>query len=287
MQKVKMGGEKKTLRIFIGDNNDITDSLLSLQHGGQKLDLGVNDLVHKKYHGLFNIEIIREPFGRSDLMIQQPGVVPEELFQHKLDDENFVTTQFKSRLFEEQVDVVVFSLRPEITDSLWRHRQKGYLFYPPPDWEKRWTLMQKQWFQEQFSPIGLISVQQFKENFVRLIRAVKERLGAHIIVYNCSSVDPEDHTYSYYKLQDDVLSLRIHKFNFALIEISVSEGISIIDTDRLIAELGGERHVIKCLSYSKEACFAICQEFQRVIEDIGFFENRPLLMQIGQRGELR
>lgn len=137
MQKVKMGGEKKTLRIFIGDNNDITDSLLSLQHGGQKLDLGINDLVHKKYHGLFNIEIIREPFGRSDLMIQQPGVVPEELFQHKLDDENFVTTQFKSRLFEEQVDVVVFSLRPEITDSLWRHRQKGYLFYPPPDWEKK------------------------------------------------------------------------------------------------------------------------------------------------------
>ncbi|CAG0941160.1 hypothetical protein BROC_01307 [Candidatus Brocadiaceae bacterium] len=285
MQKVKMGGEKKTLRIFIEDNNDITDSLLSLQQGGRKLDLGLKDLIYEKYHGLFNIEIIRESIGRSDLMIQQLGVVPEELLQHKLDDENIITAQFNPRLFEEQVDVVVFSLQPEITHSLWRHRQKDYLFYPHPDWKKRWTPLQKQWFREYFIPIGLIQVQQFKENFVRLIRAIKERLNAHIIVYNCSSVDLEDQTYNYYKLQNDVLSLRIHKFNFALIEISTSEGISIIDVDRLIAELGGERHVMKRLSYSKEACHAICQEFQKVIEDIGFFENRPLLMQIGQRGD--
>lgn len=283
MQKVKMGGEKKTLRIFIQESSDITNSLLSLKQGGQKLDLGLHDLIHQKYHGLFNLEIIRDPIGRSDLVVQQPGVIPEELLRYKLDGENSISCQFEPLLFEEQVDVVVFSLQPEITCPLWRHRQKDALFCPPPDWEKRWTPMQKQWFQEQFSPIGLIQVQQFKENFVRLIRAIKERLHAHIIVYNCSSVDLEDQTYNYYNRQNDVLSLRIHKFNFALIEISTSEGISIIDVDRLIAELGGERHVMKYLSYSKEACYAICLEFQRVLEDIGFFENRPLLMQIGQR----
>lgn len=288
MWKGKMGGKKKTLSIFIKGNDDITDTLISLQHGGRKLDRGLREIIHEKYHGSFDIEIIHEPCGRSDLIIQQLGMVPEEIRQQGFnDDENLITPQFKSRLFEKQVDVVVFSIKPEVTHSLWRHRQKRYLFYPHPDWEQKWTFLQKQWFQEQFSPMGLIQVQKFKENFIQLIRTVKERLGAHIIVYNCSSIDPEDPTHNYYKLQDDNLSLRIHKFNLALMEISVLEGISIIDIDRLIAELGGDGHVLKCLCYSNAAYYDICQEFQRVLEDIGFFENRPLIMQIGQREGLK
>ena len=120
---------------------------------------------------------------------------------------------------------------------------------------------------------------QFKENFIRLIKAVKERLDAHIIVYNRSSMDPDDHTHNYHGLEE-TLALRIHKFNLALMEISVLEGISIIDVDRLTAEFDGRggRHALKALH------FTICQEFLRVLEDIGFFENRPLVMQMGRRG---
>lgn len=284
MQKTSPVEEKKTIRIFMKGNDDITDSLLSLQYGGQKITRGLHELIDEKYHGAFSIEVIREPFGHSDLIIQQLGIVPEELLQMELDNkENFITTQFKSRLFEEHVNVVVFSIQPDITHLLWKHRQKGYLFYPHTNWEEKWTSKQKQWLQENFFPVEFIQVQQFKDNFIKIIRAIKEGLKAHVIMYNCSSFDPEDKQSNYYKLHDDTLAVRIQKFNLALMNISVLEGISIIDVDRLIAELGGGRHVLQCLSYSNEAYHAICQEFQRILEDIGFFENRPLIPQIGQK----
>lgn len=284
MQKASPVEEKKTIRIFIKGNDDITDSLLSLQYGGQKIARGLHELIDEKYHGAFSIEVIREPFGHSDLIIQQLGIVPEELLQMELDNkENFITTQFKSRLFEEQGNVVVFSMQPDITHLLWKHRQKGYLFYPHPNWGEKWTSKQKQWLQENFFPVEFIQVQQFKDNFIKIIRAIKECLKAHVIMYNCSSFDPEDKQSNYYKRHDDTLAVRIQKFNLALMDISVLEGISIIDVDRLIAELGGGRHVLQCLSYSNEAYHAICQEFQRILKDIGFFENRPLIPQIGQK----
>jgi hypothetical protein len=77
--------------------------------------------------------------------------------------------------------------------------------------------------------------------------------------------------------------VRISLFNLALYEISVLEGISIIDVDRMIAELGAENHVVGPMTYSDAAYHHITQEFLRVMEDIGFFEHRPLMLQIGKR----
>ena len=283
--KTKMGG-KERLRLFLKGNRDLLDSLLSLRESGQKLDRGLRDLIGEKYHGAFQIDLIHEPCARSDFLIQQRelGCVAEELRQQGMDDNRAIADIFGSRLFEEEIDVAVFSLQPEISHSLWKHRQEGYLFCPPPHWEEERPPLRKQWLQEQFHPTGLLDVKQFQANFVRLIREIKERLGAHVIVYNCSSFDPEDRTSNYHNIED-TKSLRVQKFNLALMEISALEGISIIDVDRLIAELGGDKHVQKAFDYSSEACRAICREFLRVLEDIGFFEDRPLVPQLGKKRE--
>ncbi|HLF04737.1 MAG TPA: hypothetical protein VI855_05920, partial [Dehalococcoidia bacterium] len=121
------------------------------------------------------------------------------------------------------------------------------------------------------------------ENLQRLIQEIKHRLGAHVIIYNCSSVDPEDTMSNYHGIKADPVALRIHKLNLALMQLSIREGISIIDVDRLIAELGGEQHVIKAMTYSNTALEAMGKEFLRVVEDIGFFEKRPLVMQAGRQ----
>ena len=77
--------------------------------------------------------------------------------------------------------------------------------------------------------------------------------------------------------------LRLHKLGLALLELSIQEGISLIDVDRQLAELGAQRHVRAAGRYSEEAYQTIGREFVRVLEDIGFFENRPLIQQLGQR----
>lgn len=280
-QKPKLGG-KQTLRLFLKGGDGLAHSLLSIAEGGQYLDRGVRDLVYEEYGGSFNLEIVREPWGHCELLLQQlEGIsspqrrCPPELVG------DIVTAQFQSRLFEEDVDVVVLSIQAEITQSLWEHRQERYLFCPPPDWEHKWLPAQRGWLQDHFSPWGRLTVKRFKQNFRRLVQILKERLDAHLIVFGVSSYDPDDLVHNYHGTSE-TLSERILHFNLALSEISALEGISIVDVDRLIAELGGKGHVIKALQYSMHAYQEICREFLRVVEDIGFFEKRPLLRQIGQ-----
>jgi hypothetical protein len=134
------------------------------------------------------------------------------------------------------------------------------------------------------SDVVVLSVQpeiQSKEHLWRLIRDVKERLGAHVLICNVSTVDPEDQVHNYHG-RPDTWALRAHKLNLALMELSVQEGTSVIDVERLVAEHGASRHVLQAGRYSPQVNKAICQELLRVLEDIGFFEDRPLVMQVGR-----
>ena len=154
----------------------------------------------------------------------------------------------------------------------------GRLFAAEPDV----VVLSLQPFLERPGLNGFEGAGGLKESFLRIIASVKERLDAHVIVYNCSSYDPADLTHNFYG-REETLTLRIQKYNMALMEISAREGISIIDVDRLIAGLAGERHVVAPLRYSAETYQAMGLEFLRVLEDIGFFENRPLIRQIGRK----
>ncbi len=269
-----MGGSGR-LRAFLKGNADLTDSLAP----------GLGDLVREKHGDVRDVEIVHEPCPRSDLFLQRllGPPFPEELREQGLDRVPFVTTQFAEPRFPEEMEAVGLSVEPDVAHLAWKHREHGYRFCPPPGWEQEWSPRQKLWLQERFSPLGRVEVDAFKENLTKLIRTVKERWGAHVVVLNGSTLDPGDRTYNYREIRE-TLALRIHKFNRALMEISVLEGISIVDVDRLIAELGGGRHVLQPLRYSADAHAAICREFLRILEDIGFFENRPLVMQVGYRG---
>lgn len=126
-----------------------------------------------------------------------------------------------------------------------------------------------------------LGVEAFRDSLTRLIDSVKERWGAHVLLLGASSVDPDDHVHNYHGI-DDTLVLRIHRFNLAALEVAVQTGISVVDTDRIIAELGGAQNVRKPFDFSPEAHRLLLRELHRVLGDIGFFEARPLMPQIGR-----
>lgn len=117
---------------------------------------------------------------------------------------------------------------------------------------------------------------------LEVIRLIKRDLGSHAIVLNASTVVPGERVSNYQKVDTQPKSLDAHRLNLAAMRLSFAEGISIVDVDRLIAELGGADHVLAFLDYSPEACSAIRDEFVRIIEDYGFLDARPLLPQVGQ-----
>jgi hypothetical protein len=280
-----MGGNPK-LRVFLKGNHDLANSLLSRQEGGESAMGGLREWVKEKYQGAYDVAITHEPCGRLELLLQQLQMrsMPMELAEQGMND-GFVTAQFHSGLWssQDQVDVVVLSLQPEVAQPMWKHRKQGYLFCPTPRWTEEWNPSQKRWFQEQFAPVVSNSAARSKEDLKQVIQEIKQRLDAHVIVYNCSSVDPEDRTSNYHGMKTESTALRIHRLNLALMQLSIETGISIIDVDRLIAELGGAQHVLKAMTYSDTALEAMGREFLRVVEDIGFFESRPLALQVGRK----
>jgi hypothetical protein len=78
------------------------------------------------------------------------------------------------------------------------------------------------------------------------------------------------------------VSLDIARLNLAALRLSMATGLSVIDVDRIIAELGGDDHVTGVLEYAAAARAAIAEEAAYVLEDYGFFDDRPVLDQIGQ-----
>ncbi len=125
------------------------------------------------------------------------------------------------------------------------------------------------------------SVNAVRESMAAVIEAVKQANGATMLIANASTIDPGDGTFDYSGLAEEPLSLRAQRLDVLLVEMSHRHGISIIDVDRLIAEVGGGEHVAAALDYSKAACSRIAGEVVRVLEDYGFFDDRPLLEQVG------
>lgn len=127
-------------------------------------------------------------------------------------------------------------------------------------------------------------VRHIESELSAVIDLVKDKVGAHVLVANASTLDPSSEVFNYHDLEREPLSLCAHRLDLMLIGVSHSTGISVIDIDRKIAEMGGATGLEAALSYTEAGCRAIADEIVRVVADYGFFDDRPLLAQVGAQG---
>lgn len=120
-----------------------------------------------------------------------------------------------------------------------------------------------------------------RSDLVAVIRQIKDKVGAHILVTNVSTLDPANPVFTYHGVAEEPWTLRGHRLNLMLIDVSHDEGISIIDVDRKIAEVGGDSSVTAAARYSEPGCVGIVEEIVRIVEDYGFLDDRPLMEQVG------
>jgi len=127
------------------------------------------------------------------------------------------------------------------------------------------------------------AINNIRADLVAVIDLIKEKVGAHILVANASTLDPTQEVFNYSGMDEEPISLRAQRLDLMLVGVSHDEGVSIIDIDRKIAELGGAKGVTAILDYSAAGCQTIAVEIVRVMQDYGFFDDRPLLAQVGAR----
>lgn len=280
MKQPKMGGQAIT-RLLIKGNDELTDALLSKADGGSQLDSGVKETIAEDLNGRFSLTVTHEPAARIELLHQQlqGASFPESLGEQGLGE---LEAQFNSQIFTADADILALSIQPDLVMSLWRHQEDGTLVSPPQNWDASWSQEQVTWFTETYSPLAAVSGDEYKDSLIQLVQALKDKTSAHIVVFGSCSFDPnpEDHNYS---KREESLTMQTHRLNLAMLEVSFAEGITFIDVDRILAEIGCAHNVNSRFSYSTKAYEAIRDEFVRVITDVGFFEERPLLVQMGHR----
>jgi hypothetical protein len=66
-----------------------------------------------------------------------------------------------------------------------------------------------------------------------------------------------------------------------LVRVSHDLGISVVDVDRALAEIGAAGKLDAAMVYGPEAAARIADEAVAVLADYGFFDDRPLLEQVG------
>jgi hypothetical protein len=128
------------------------------------------------------------------------------------------------------------------------------------------------------------AVNNVRSDLVAVIDLIKDKVGAHVLLATASTLDPSHEVFNYHGLDEEPLSLRAHRLDRLAVEVSHDDGISVVDVDRKIAELGGATGVAAALDYTAAGCEVIAGEIVRIIEDYGFFDERPLLAQVGARG---
>lgn len=112
------------------------------------------------------------------------------------------------------------------------------------------------------------------------------RQATRVLAVNLCTFDPGTEVFAH---RDDVEpdDLRAHRLDAVLVEASMQHGISIIDADRAIAGVGAARCVERLGHYRPEGRAVVLGELLRVLEDYGFFDDRPVLEQVGRPAATR
>jgi len=256
------------LTIFAKGNVDARDSLHFLRIGGKVLWNGINEIVRSRFPETV-VRVQHEPFTRSDALLETDGTIPAELSTRGLRlAPHTAVTQFSRMLFDIDADVVVLSLQPDLTTSLFRHRRDGYLFHPANSGS--WSLADQDWLRQEFTFSDVLDVKTSMNNLATVVARIRQRSDVPILVYNLSSVIPGDQVHCYQGL-GDIFSTRIRRFNLGLIELSKDSGISVIDVDAVVARAGADRVKFDGVHLTAEGCRLVAEEVVRVLEDLGCF----------------
>jgi hypothetical protein len=111
-------------------------------------------------------------------------------------------------------------------------------------------------------------IREIESDLVAVVEMIKEKVGAHVFIANLSTVDPDAGVFNYHGVEVEPYTLRAHRLNLVVVDVSHSEGTSVIDVDRKIAEVGAENAVVAPSRFNEVGCGVIAGEVPRSWADV-------------------
>jgi hypothetical protein len=193
--------------------------------------------------------------SRSDLLLQTLERLPTRLVE-EVNEKLELRRYFETDLFDADIlvptgagrvrfpkHVVLLSIGADLYRVLYRHNDQPLLVDPGGAWIGRpmHRMLGRpdvaRWFREHFHSIGRLTVEEFANNYTRLIKTIKSQTKAKVVVFNFLAPDPEERVHSYQFLKDP-MPVRKREFNLALTELSRKLDFAIVDLDRVFQREG-------------------------------------------------
>lgn len=258
------------LTILAKGNADVRDSLHALHEGDAVAWNGINAVLRASKPG-WTARIVHETMTRSDAVTGVPGV-PASLAVRDLPLGPFpLASQFTTRLFDGDADVVVISIQPDIMNHLAVARADGHLFYPYG--VDHWPEDDRRWLAQNYTPSPPPTTETAMAALSVMIARIRATGDPCILVYNLSPIIPWERVHMYRGL-GETLSQRIRRFNLALVDLSRDTGISIVDVDAVLARAAAERLKLDAVTLTAEACRLVAEEVVRILDDLGCFADK-------------
>lgn len=219
--------------------------------------------------------------ARSDFLLQDTAGIPPHALEEARQRLNLAKDVFEPRLFQPSFripditslgdipkTVAVLSLGADLTRTLYRHKQHGYLVDPGGFWLKQEVKhvtanpQKVEWIKTQFESIGTLSAEQFRELFGKVL-AVLVGSGSTVVVYNMAVINPGDLTFNY-QYRRNPAAIRRMEFNDVLADLVALHDVSLLNVDRILKR-EGIRDQVDFAHFPLEAMMPIAAEFDRIL----------------------
>ena len=198
--------------------------------------------------------------GRSDFLLQtldppDARLIGEAVRRLRLPAETFDARVFSPTFRVPDLEglgdfpksVTVLSIASDLTRTLYRHNEHGFLLDPGAFWLKqdiasatsaRRTM---DWVKDTFTSVGTLEPDEFATHFGRVVSLLNET-GSTVVVYNMCVVNPGDLSYTY-EYRRNPPAMRRMEFNGLLADMASMYGFSVLNVDRILKREGVQEQV--------------------------------------------
>jgi hypothetical protein len=158
----------------------------------------------------------------------------------------------------DSVAVVVLSMADALTAGVWRHRATGLLIQPPRDRAEIWSDQAEEWLVEGFEPVPPES--DLLAAGISNIAKHLEPLDAALVLFNTSTYVPGEEVFWYRPDDSETTAIRAARINLIADRLIPDLGLTVVDVDRVMAELGAGESVTGAGQYTAEALEVLAEE---------------------------
>ncbi len=166
--------------------------------------------------------------------------------------------------------VVVLTGGANAIRPAYRHKTMGFIVDPGGWWLRnraKLTAEELDWFRTNFESIGRLPLDQFVDDYTRVVKEIKARTGAEVLVLNSLTVEPGTREHNY-QLRRTPEGLRRIEFHIALSELADRAGFHLVDVDDVLKR-AGVREQVDFNHYPASAYEPIATEAAAVLREIG------------------